>query len=639
MRAPGSRDAHARDAKSARVRFVAATATTGVFSGASIVDARRPRASSLAALDGRATMDAPSTADERPRARRALARAREVASASAPLLALVSAIGVAFVLRAAMSSSERAAGFDGFFRAIDADGDGELTTTELERYLGGQSRASDAREAREAMDSASDADETVSLRELRSAAKRMRSPRDVERWVRHGVELPEHSAAFHEAGYTLLDFPKLLANDGAALRDLGVVRTVQRERLMRSMKRQLLHVGKTPSKPRRVRAKLVGADVQVTWLKPKNEGSSHVHEYEVQSGLGVGGTVLKWSELGSVDGSTFILNVSGLSRAPGVKHRFRIAAWNEFGRSDEVDSNWVETSDAEDAKWVGTLVSIGFAFRFVVMSRSFIIRLVKFVIGLAQFLHARARGDATKSVREFVEPAFRPRQSASPVSSSIITDRRVFTPTKALRMEALHLRQASGGSGDIIQDMEERRQQASVNLHEAEFAVGAGGSDGFSPVHSSLVLRHAFEAASHTVNHDREEALRQRLTRSLSIKSCNEYGCKVSWRTSARVIRHFCGLCQAWYCVTHTRVSPHGNRGSCRPESRCICQFCYNGLSHEQKMELDEDNAYSLQSRTQGAPKSTISRRMLTRLREVRDKKRRVGGTPQNSLYSAAQAK
>lgn len=579
-------------------------------------------------------MDASPTASERPRARRSLARAWEVANASAPLLALMSAVGVAFVLRAAMSSSERAAGFNGFFRAIDADGDGELTTTELERYLGGQSRASDALEAREAMDSASDGDETVSLRELRSAAKRMPTPRDVERWVRHGVELPEYATAFHEAGYTLLDFPTLLVNDGAALRDLGVVRSPQRERLMRSMKQQLLHVGKTPSKPRRVRAKLVGDDVQVTWLQPKNEGSSNVHEYEVQSGLGVGGTVLKWSELASVDGSTFILNVTGLSRTPGMKHRFRVVAWNEFGRSDEVDSNWVDTGDVEDAKRVGLLVSIGFAFRFLVMSRSFIIRLVKFLVGLAQFLHARARGDATKSVREFVEPAFRPRQPTSPVSSSIVADRRVFTPTKALRMETMHRRQDSGG-GDIIKDMEERRQQASLNLHEPEFAVGAGGSDGFSPVHNSLVMRHVFEAASHTVNHDREEALRQRLTRTLSIKSCNEYGCQVSWRTSARVVRHFCGLCQAWYCVAHTRVSPHGNRGSCRPESRCICQFCYNDLSHEQKMELDEDNAYSLQSRTRSAPKSTISQRVLTRVREFRARTQ-VGRMPQNALSLAS---
>jgi len=321
-----------------------------------------------------------------------------------------------------------------------------------------------------------------------------------------------------------------------------------------------------------------------------------------------------------------------LSRAPGMKHVFRVVAWNEFGCSKEADSNWVEMGDGEDAKRVGLLVSIGFAFRFIVMSRSIIMRLVKFLIGLAQFLCARARGDATKSIREFVEPAFRPRQPASPVSSSIVTDRHVFTPTKALHREAMHLRQDSGGSGDIIKDMEERRRRASANLHEPEFAVGAGGSDGFSPVHTSLVTRHMIEVASNSVNHDREEALRQRLSRSLSIKSCNEYGCKVSWKTAAGVVRHFCGQCQAWYCRAHTRVSPHGDRGRCRPESRCICQFCYNDLSHEQKMELDDDNAYSLQTHSRSAPKVNVTRRALSFIREVRMRKRN-GGTLQNSPF------
>ena len=83
--------------------------------------------------------------------------------------------------RALASVSSRARGFSGFFRAIDGDGDGELTTRELRRYFDGvggrdlDERREVARAARATVETMDTEDEgtTVNLRELRRVARGM----------------------------------------------------------------------------------------------------------------------------------------------------------------------------------------------------------------------------------------------------------------------------------------------------------------------------------------------------------------------------------------------------------------------------------------------------------------------------------
>ena len=134
--------------------------------------------------------------------------------------------------RALASVSSRARGFSGFFRAIDGDGDGELTTRELRRYFDGvggrdlDERREVARAARATVETMDTEDEgtTVNLRELRRAARGMANARDVGEWVGRGVGYPEYAEAFVESRITLLDFPQLLARDGDGLRRMGVYR-------------------------------------------------------------------------------------------------------------------------------------------------------------------------------------------------------------------------------------------------------------------------------------------------------------------------------------------------------------------------------------------------------------------------------
>lgn len=574
----------------------------------------------------------PDVANARARERGAARALARTMSHAAPLLALLVAIALALAVAGVSTIRGRSRDFSRFFSSIDGDGDGSLTMRELSRYLeGGNGETASGRDALKMLDSDSDEDETVSPRELRLAATTMLSPHEVERWVRHGVGLGEFAREFRERGLTLLDFPTLLANDGAELEEIGVGVGRRRERLIRAMKRQLLRVGRAPSMPRRVTAHVEDDFVRITWRRPKDLGSPETHEYEVQTAMGVGGTVLKWSHAISVDSSTFTARVSGLSRAPGVRHKFSVVAWNEFGHSADASSNWVATGIPVTKKATGQLsavISFLFAFRFVVASRGIIARFCFLLVGLVKFAIARARGDDEISVRECAAKArsFIVREPSSPVATNIITDRKLFTPTKVLT----HERQSSvSESGDLsslhrTQSMSSLKEQARANLNEAEFSTGAGGSDGFSPVYQSLLTQHSFAKQMRVVDHDREESLRQRASRPLSIHKCNEDGCKVSWKQSARIVRHFCGLCQAWYCEGHTQVSPHGKRGTCKPESQCVCQYCYNDLSLEQQKELDEDNAYSLNG-AQKVKRSPLAK-LTAKIRRSRVKAKQRAG-------------
>jgi hypothetical protein len=54
--------------------------------------------------------------------------------------------------------------------------------------------------------------------------------------------------------------------------------------------------------------------------------------------------------------------------------------------------------------------------------------------------------------------------------------------------------------------------------------------------------------------------------------------------------KHYCGLCQRAYCVAHTATSPHGAKGRCDPESKCVCVVCYQSLDEHARDELEATN-------------------------------------------------
>jgi len=67
-----------------------------------------------------------------------------------------------------------------------------------------------------------DVGSTISVEELqRHLAKsdKLLTTHRVERWVRHGLEFPQYAEAFAANAITALDFPALVADHGAALRE------------------------------------------------------------------------------------------------------------------------------------------------------------------------------------------------------------------------------------------------------------------------------------------------------------------------------------------------------------------------------------------------------------------------------------
>ena len=152
---------------------------------------------------------------ERPPRAASFHRGARVARASLPLVALVALVVTVALARALASASSRARGFSGFFRAIDGDGDGELTTRELRRYFDGvggrdlDERREVARAARATVETMDTEDEgtTVNLRELRRAARGMANARDVGEWVGRGVGYPEYAEAFVESRTTYKNVP------------------------------------------------------------------------------------------------------------------------------------------------------------------------------------------------------------------------------------------------------------------------------------------------------------------------------------------------------------------------------------------------------------------------------------------------
>ena len=164
-----------------------------------------------------------------------------------------------------------------FFSSLDADGDGQVRGDELGAYVasnvGGKDFDTDVevadavRAVQERIDG-QDTGDAIDAEELMvsltSTKNQMLRPHQVARWIRHGLNFPQYAERFMSHGITLLDFPALLTDDGAALREeLGVESALHRAKLTRALKRQLLQLGRSPGEPTDVRVAVVAEDAVV----------------------------------------------------------------------------------------------------------------------------------------------------------------------------------------------------------------------------------------------------------------------------------------------------------------------------------------------------------------------------------------
>ena len=184
-------------------------------------------------------------------------------------------------------------------------------------------------------DSGSDISEEELLRHLTRSSNQLLTPRRVELWVRHGLGFPQYAEAFGENAITALDFPELIANDGAVLReDLGVKSTFHLGKITRALKRQILGLGSPPSEPLDVRAVVINhTAVAVQWRPPAESGVPPVHAYIVQTRTD---DVPKWETAGRADaedGTHVVALAPDASHRTHTAHQFRVAAWGAHGSS------------------------------------------------------------------------------------------------------------------------------------------------------------------------------------------------------------------------------------------------------------------------------------------------------------------
>ena len=118
---------------------------------------------------------------------------------------------------------------------------------------------------------------------------------------------------------------------------------------------------------------------------------------------------------------------------------------------------------------------------------------------------------------------------------------------------------------------------------------------------------------------------------------CCVVGCNARWdRWSSmgdfRMMyqKHYCGLCQRAYCQAHTRVSPHGTKGRCDPESKCYCVVCWDGLNAATREALEATNRLPRREPTSGSATPDSRKRAKTRWRSVLNYKLRTPSRAEN---------
>lgn len=623
-----------------------------------------------------------------------------------------------------------------FFRRLDADGDGQIETDELSAYVGNSVGGKDFDEASEiaaaaasttALIDGGDQGSTISEEELMThitrANNQLLTPNRVARWVRFGLSLPQYADAFSDNAVTALDFPLLVADHGAVLRDeLGVKSGLHHGKILRALKRQLLGLGKPPGAPTRVRAVALNATaVAVQWRAPEELGTPPVHAYVLQRRAGDDpkwqiDAVLDAEELAHVsrvhenaeDGGG-VVNPDG---QPARLRQYRVVAWGAHGSSGYSDPSEVvdvnaagtranlagsgsgrsadgktqksvrrkrleintieedETRPSVSAKlWraaASSLLVLGVTARFVFGAASFMgvsgtlggVALRKAAAALARGAFAFRRDDAGPSGPSGPEPrpdaagGGTPAVPGTPVgvtgtgvgsgsSPPAYADEEARSRSRRSAMfeDAMAAAVAAGVAGlPLPRAGETAHRSGSVpDGGRGGLANDADASSEDSPdrVHSSLPA--ALAAHSRNVSGDglgsddeteKRETERDVYTALESVGKkkgrCCVAGCAKRWdkwmSTSGfrmKPAKHYCGLCQRAYCVAHTATSPHGAKGRCDPESKCVCVVCYQSLDEHARDELEATNKLP-RAASRGETPATPSSRARSRWQSVK---------------------
>ena len=195
-----------------------------------------------------------------------------------------------------------------FFSKIDFDKDGQLDAEELKKYvasaIGGiefdeqKEIESASYQTIEEMDGKLDSDETISNAEFVTFMEKnenVATARDVKLWVKYALRFPQYAGRFEENRITIDDFPSLIMNDGELLKThLFVENELHKASISRNLKRQMLHLGETPSVPKKAMAKVIVPRkktskedgeyvVSIKWLDPDTRGTPPAHLFVVKS--------------------------------------------------------------------------------------------------------------------------------------------------------------------------------------------------------------------------------------------------------------------------------------------------------------------------------------------------------------------
>ena len=195
-----------------------------------------------------------------------------------------------------------------FFSKIDFDKDGQLDAEELKKYvasaIGGiefdeqKEIDSASHQTIEEMDGKLDSDETISNAEFVTFMEKnenVATARDVKLWVKYALRFPQYAGRFEENRITIDDFPSLIMNDGELLKThLFVENELHKASISRNLKRQMLHLGETPSVPKKAMAKVIVPRkktskedgeyvVSIKWLDPDTRGTPPAHLFVVKS--------------------------------------------------------------------------------------------------------------------------------------------------------------------------------------------------------------------------------------------------------------------------------------------------------------------------------------------------------------------
>eukprot|EP00898_Chlorokybus_atmophyticus_P002875 jgi/Chlat1/3589/Chrsp234S03579 len=236
-------------------------------------------------------------------------------------------------------AKEATAAARAFFRSLDRNLDGAIDSEEAREFVGQQlgdspdfDSEAEIKQGVKQLLGHLDVNHglTISETELLShlARRDAKLTADaVAEWVAHGVKLPQYSKAFAANAVTALDFPTLLAQDGAALdRDLGVTSRLHREQLLRALKMQVLGIGKAPSEPSQLACSVNGDKVALQWDPPEQEGFPPVHSYEIRRRSEHNPY---WELYGAITDTGYL----DRNLQPDTVYSYRVTAWGAYGHS------------------------------------------------------------------------------------------------------------------------------------------------------------------------------------------------------------------------------------------------------------------------------------------------------------------